>query len=178
MKITIITSCIFLLVLAGHAQNVPSNTGSKVSQYDAQQALDFHNRARKDVGVKSLRWSTDLAKYAQQWAEYLVNSNNCNIQHRSSLGKETKDNTGENIFWGNGKLYNALHASQSWYNEIEDYSYRTITSRNFYATGHYTQMVWKNTKKVGIGIATCPDGATIIVANYSPAGNVIGRKPY
>jgi pathogenesis-related protein 1 len=39
-------------------------------------------------------------------------------------------------------------------------------------------MVWRDTERMGMGQATCPDGAVIIVANYDPPGNVIGRYPY
>ncbi|MEI6088085.1 MAG: CAP domain-containing protein [Bacteroidota bacterium] len=45
-------------------------------------------------------------------------------------------------------------------------------------SGHYTQMVWKNTKEVGVGVSTCPNGAIIIVANYFPAGNYMRQFPY
>jgi pathogenesis-related protein 1 len=39
-------------------------------------------------------------------------------------------------------------------------------------------MVWKETTHVGMGIAICKNGGMIIVANYNPAGNYIGEKPY
>ena len=68
---------------------------------------------------------------------------------------------------------------------------------NFSKYGHYTQMIWKDTKKVGCGrarsvnkIATVTvswsDGSTTqekrkvdwIVCRYLPAGNINGEKPY
>lgn len=37
--------------------------------------------------------------------------------------------------------------------------------------GHFTQVVWKDTKEVGIGLAT--DGNTVfVVGQYLPAGNI------
>ena len=61
------------------------------------------------------------------------------------------------------------------YKEIESYDYNSPSYSD--ATGHFTQVVWKSTTKVGAGIATYNDGnnvATYIVARYKPAGNVIG----
>ena len=43
-------------------------------------------------------------------------------------------------------------------------------------TGHFTQVVWKNTQKLGIAKAKSPkSGKIIVVANYEPAGNWIGQ---
>ena len=43
------------------------------------------------------------------------------------------------------------------------------------SAGHFTQVVWKNSKKLGIGKAKNKNGKTIVVANYEPAGNWIGQ---
>ena len=39
--------------------------------------------------------------------------------------------------------------------------------------GHFTQVVWKGTKEVGIGIASAKNQC-IVVGSYRPAGNMIG----
>ena len=174
-------SLIIVFLLGGiytQAQTVPQNTGSDVTQEDAQEALDFHNKVRRDVSCPPLKWDVKLAEYAQQWAEFLAQKKNCTLMHRASLRMDTRTDTGENIFGGFGREYTALDASMSWYSEINEYTYRTVTEANYYNTGHYTQMIWKSSKKIGIGLAHCSDGGIIIVANYSPAGNYIGQKPY
>jgi pathogenesis-related protein 1 len=171
--LTALTVLSSLTIVKG--QTVPKNTGSEITTTAAQLALDFHNKVRKDVGSPPLKWDVELAEYAQEWAEYLAFVKNCQIQHRVF---DPSKNRGENIFWGSGKEYSALDASESWYSEINDYTYSVVNYQNYYKTGHYTQMVWKNTKKVGFGIAKCRSGAIIIVANYYPCGNVIGQKPY
>jgi hypothetical protein len=35
-----------------------------------------------------------------------------------------------------------------------------------------------DTNEMGLGIATCPTGGVIIVANYNPPGNFVGSYPY
>ena len=55
-----------------------------------------------------------------------------------------------------------------------------------YMGGHYTQMVWKDTKEVGCAIATSngktSDGMAGVVAylvcRYTPPGNMNGEKPF
>lgn len=41
--------------------------------------------------------------------------------------------------------------------------------------GHFTQVVWKGSKEVGIGRAQSNDGTWIVVANFFPAGNYVGQ---
>ena len=43
-------------------------------------------------------------------------------------------------------------------------------------TGHFTQVVWKGSKKLGVGFALTGDGRSLyVVAQYSPSGNYIGQ---
>jgi uncharacterized protein YkwD len=176
MNLYTLTLLFIITFNVSFSQSVPKETGSKVTQAEAQQALDYHNKVRKEVGTPPLAWSTELAEYAQAWADNLAR-NNCKFEHRPSSG-EWKQIHGENIFWGSGTSYSALDASESWYSEIKDYKHGPISDANWPVAGHYTQMVWKNTTQVGIGTATCRGGEILIVANYDPSGNYWGEKAY
>lgn len=156
------------------SQDIISNTGSKISSEDARAILDHHNKIRDDLHIPPLSWSADLAAYAQDWADSLATSNNCNLVHReNTLGY------GENLFGGSSsESFKPIDASLAWYSEIQQYTYGKLDENNLNNTGHYTQMIWKNTKEVGVGIATCQDGGVIVVANYNPAGNYMGESPY
>lgn len=162
------------LPITASAQNpaVPAITGSKVPQAQAQAALDLHNKVRAAVGAPPLQWSPALAAVAQRWAEHLARENNCELEHTQN------NNYGENLFAGSGPPFTALDAAQGWYSEIKQYKLRAVTGTNFHSTGHYTQMVWSTTARVGMGQASCPGGGTVIAAEYDPAGNIIGQKPY
>jgi pathogenesis-related protein 1 len=175
MKNTLTVIAVILFSVSARAQSVPAKTGSNVTQPQAQEALDFHNKARKDVGSKPLTWSAEVAAYSQAWADDLA-SRNCAFEHRS--GEKKERGYGENIFMGNGAAYTALDASSSWYSEIKDYVHGPLTNSNWSQAGHYTQLVWSNTTEFGIGTATCKSGAIIIVANYNPPGNYMGQKAY
>jgi len=47
---------------------------------------------------------------------------------------------------------------------------------NLSEVGHFTQLVWRNSKRVGFGFAkTGNSKGMIVVANYDPAGNYKGQ---
>lgn len=142
-------------------------TGSRISASDAKKILDHHNMARKEVGVPPLVWSKELAAFAQKWADHLASTKT--FSHRPN------NKNGENIFMGSGS-YTPLDASLSWYGEVKDYKYGKFTGAG--GVGHYTQMIWKNTTQIGVGVAISANGDIYVVANYSPAGNYIGEFPY
>ncbi|KAM6965253.1 Golgi-associated plant pathogenesis-related protein 1 [Aplochiton taeniatus] len=79
---------------------------------------------------------------------------------------------GENIHYSWSSAPKALTGQEpvdNWYSEIKDYSWsQPGFSGN---TGHFTQVVWKDSTEVGVGLAT--DGNTVfVVGQYSPAGNM------
>ena len=48
-------------------------------------------------------------------------------------------------------------------------------------SGHYTQVIWAATTRVGCGRVTCTRQSqqwTLVVCNYSPRGNVLGQPVY
>ena len=66
------------------------------------------------------------------------------------------------------------NATQQWYDEIKDYDFGEPGFAQ--ATGHFTQVVWKSTKKVGFGYAA-NENYSYICARYNPAGNMEGDFP-
>jgi pathogenesis-related protein 1 len=68
-------------------------------------------------------------------------------------------------------------AVKAWENEKIYYRGQVLNSSNWHACGHYTQVVWRNTKEIGCGKAECGDRA-IVVCNYDPPGNVMGQTPF
>ncbi len=165
--------CIAILC---QSQTIPNETGSTISIKDAKSALEFHNNARKEVGANPLQWSTELAAFAQKWADHLA-AEGCTMKHRPKTGKWAQQ-YGENIFWASTTAFTVKDACLSWYSEKKDFTGPIFTGKESSVVGHYTQMVWRNTTKVGIGIAKCSGGGIIIVANYDPPGNYLGENVY
>jgi len=141
---------------------------SEEREIDQFAVIERHNDYRRDLGLNDLQYSEECAQKAQLWAEHLAKKNR-------GLKHSKFDGYGENIAW------NSIEMSESetvdmWGEEIEKFNKRR---RKFtYATGHYSQIVWKNTKFVGTGMAVAKDGSEYWVCNYYPTGNVIGEKAY
>jgi pathogenesis-related protein 1 len=134
-----------------------------------------HNKTRKGLGIPDLTWSHDLACHAQEWADHLASINAVTtdqFQHSQS-------GYGENMFAGTGN-YTTAEVVQEWVSEAQwyDYATNTCSAPPDESCGHYTQVVWKNTKFVGCGKAQGSDGWEIWVCNYDPPGNIVGEWPY
>ena len=149
--------------------------GSRLSLKEVQQLVSLHNKVRADVGVGPVTWSKELAIYAQEWANHLA-STNCSLQHRPPSGKWKRE-YGENLFMGTVGYFGVADAVRSWESEKRYYRGQTLDHSNWYNSGHYTQMVWKESQQIGCAKAEC-NGNLIIVCNYDPPGNVLGQKPY
>lgn len=158
---------VFYLALS---TNPNVETGSKFTPEQAKEMVNRHNKHRQAVGVSNLKWSNEVAAYAQKWANHLATTS-CELEHRST------NKYGENLFWGYGKNYTPTYVSDSWASEKKYWKGGKITMNNFVKVGHYTQMIWYASTEIGCGQATCSDGSIIIVCNYNPPGNVIGQNP-
>jgi hypothetical protein len=134
-----------------------------------------HNAIRCGVSRPSgeplppLSWSRALAAEAQRYAEVLAKSG-CKLEH-------SRTEHGENLFGGSGK--NSPDAVvERWAGEQRCFDYQTFPDCCSCTCGHYTQLVWGETRHLGCGMATCADGAEVWVCNYDPAGNYVGSPPF
>lgn len=141
-----------------------------------------HNRWRDAVGaspaIPHVTWSPDLAAVAQAYAESLA-AGGCRLVH-------SRNGYGENLAWFGGSSASPDRVVDAWASELSCYSYGTFMGTDTCTSdcdgsggcGHYTQVVWRDTARIGCGLATCPTGAEIWSCNYDPPGNFLGRAPY
>ena len=155
--------------------------------------LATHNEVRKIYGLNDLEWDNNIARYAQEWAEYLKKNNKCEMKHRSWLNMTAGKDYGENLAWNwtsrptpsGVYVFTPEKSNYGWSKECVDYDYSSNSCKGKQC-GHFTQVVWRSTKKVGCGVATCDGGETdtgygrseVWVCNYSPPGNYAGLKPF
>ena len=109
------------------------------------------------------------------------------MQHRSAANA-TQQKYGENLYWASARRWSdgTVEVQQvspekvvlSWASEKKNYSLTSNSCQNGKICGHYTQIVWKQSKIVGCGRAFCEDKSQVWVCNYHPPGNVVGQSPY
>ena len=152
------------LIIAGNAV-----AETAITAKDAQAILAEHNRIRAEVEVPPLAWSDTVADGAQRWADKLAQS--CELKH-NALSRY-----GQNLFMGTDGYYGVRDAALNWEEEKSQYHGGRITAENWHPSGHYTQMVWRLTQRLGCGKAICR-GQVIVVCDYDPRGNILNQPPY
>lgn len=136
----------------------------------------LHNQARAAVSPKpavaipQLVWNATVAAAAQAVA------NTCMFQHSSN-------GYGENIYASAGTAPTPAAVVSSWTAEAANYNYNNNTCAS--TCGHYTQVVWRSSQRLGCAQQTCTKNSpfpgfttwNFWVCDYDPPGNSGGR-PY
>jgi pathogenesis-related protein 1 len=160
---------LFLIVLA-LAARISAQYSVTLDTAIQRSILIEHNKERKLLNIPNLTWNEEIALYAEEWALQLAEEDN-SIHHRS------EDNYGENISWISSMPDDISEGVAMWNEEKVYFKYKPI-GNDWAKSGHYTQVIWKNTTQVGCGCAVSKSGAFFFVCNYDPPGNYIGQKPY
>lgn len=131
-----------------------------------------HNYLRSLHGAEPLVLNEELNEMAQNYAKKLAKQRNMQHSKERNLKGKEGEWVGENLYCSNSSKaaeYVCGSMSKSWYSEIKDYDFKTGKSKGG-VTGHFTQVVWKDSKEVGFGVAF-NGGFCISVGNYHPGGN-------
>jgi len=158
-----------------------------------------HNAARarlvSGTPLPALAWSPEIALVAQAYADKLAAGCVSALSHSTPAERHA---WGENlasfsITGGNGDEPNGSpqQTVMLWESELACYTFGPFQSgvnetcgaacTDFGGCGHLTQLLWRNTQRVGCGVAECSQGKTRTsywVCNYDPPGNYIGELPY
>ena len=151
-----------------------------------QAVLDAHNELRKNhEGTEPLCYAEsgdDVTFISQQWADSMAETAKGYMDMHHSTGEY-----GENLAYAGssgdrpGQKESYIRASKSWYSEIEDWNFKTHQS-NGGVTGHFTQLVWKESKQLNCGYAEFITdksyNAYFVVCQYFPRGNFGGTDDF
>ncbi len=131
--------------------------------------LSAQNAERTRVGAPPLVWDAELAKSADAWAQKLAKT--------GAFDHEKQDAQGENLWMGTSSAYEPEEMVDGWVEERQFFRPGKFpdvsTTKDWSDVGHYTQLIWKTTTKVGCAKQT-GQGSDFLVCRYSPPGNWIG----
>jgi uncharacterized protein YkwD len=160
---------IALVALAGCA-------ASPAQDPQADEFVTAHNDVRAAAlptpvpPLPALAFDAELKAIAQAW------STRCVFEH-------SEGDLGENLAFFTGPDSTPADVVDAWASEAAFYQYDTNACEPSEQCGHYTQIVWRETERVGCGVSTCtiPEfdvEGLLWVCNYDPPGNFVGEKPY
>lgn len=110
-----------------------------------------------------------MVKFARERAQFIADSDGVEFRHPDNL------EFGENLAWNSDSSSSCAKLIKMWYDEVKLYSFKDAVFTH--ESGHFTQLVWRDTKRVGCGRAfsSGPRGGVFLVCNYDPAGNYSGE---
>ncbi|XP_007483869.1 peptidase inhibitor 16 isoform X2 [Monodelphis domestica] len=150
-----------------------------LNEEEKQMMVELHNLYRSQVSppaanMLNMKWDEDLAAFAKTYAS------KCVWGHNKDRGRR-----GENLFAITEGEMDLQLAVEQWYNEHEHYNLSNATCAEGQMCGHYTQVVWAKSERIGCGSHFCEKlegvmetNVHVLVCNYEPPGNVKGQKPY
>lgn len=144
--------------------------------------VSAHNMVRAMVDTPTalppVTWDPALAATAKAWVEQCKDADgNGLIDHNEDRSEGHAGYVGENVYGSSGTA-TVAGVVMTWAGEKSNYNYATNSCNG--VCGHYTQIVWRKTLRIGCAIHACGDlrFSSTVVCNYGPGGNFNGEKPY
>merc|ERR1712178_158359 len=134
-------------------------------------------KARK---METMYWDKELENHSKEYSKL------CIWDHSQPQGFDQLGYSyGENLYITSRlNIDNLEQAVDSWATEHLDYNHFTGECVAGKMCGHYTQVVWEDTTRVGCAITECESvqgisfGGSLIVCQYYTSGNYYGELPY
>eukprot|EP00755_Sulcionema_specki_P036496 Sspe_Gene.107059::Locus_85130_Transcript_1_1_Confidence_1.000_Length_1024::g.107059::m.107059 len=169
----------------GFDPNAPTPTGECTgksapcfaSLLDAQKAkiLEAHNKYREYHGACPLTWDDEIAKWAKESSGFQTTCSSGSLTHNDQRRMSDGTSLGENLYMSSGKDVHSFPMEKSvkaWYCGEE--GCWTYGGNSFnYQAGHFTQVIWKESTRLGCAACLGSRGVYVI-CNYAKAGNMQG----
>ncbi|XP_028775109.1 probable pathogenesis-related protein CaO19.6200 [Neltuma alba] len=137
-----------------------------------QEFLIAHNWVRLLFKLPSFTWDEKLESAAKQYVMQ---------RYKDCMDVHSNLPYGENIFWGLKLHWTPSDAVYSWFNESKWYDFKNLqcTAPPGEDCGHFTQIVWKDSARLGCALQHCqdPTKGMLIVCEYDPPGNYDNENP-
>jgi len=161
-------------IVERRTSDVPAPRGAALLR---EAMLAGQNGARARLGLPPLTWNDSLAADARAYAEEMARTG------RFEHSPQPRGNPpqGENLWTGTSRAYTYREMVGHWVEEGRFYRPLPVPASSstgeFGDVGHYTQIVWRDTREVG-----CAEAGNrrddYVVCRYLPAGNLVGEVAY
>lgn len=145
----------------------------RLNAQDIAGILSIHNAERSRFHEAGLVWDDALAQEADGWARRIADLGM--LEHAPD---DQVRGEGENLFMGTAGAYSLEDMIRAFVGERDDFAAGVFPDiardGNWENVGHYTQIIWPETRRVGCSVARGNE-MDFLVCRYFPAGNVIGR---
>ncbi|XP_012060007.1 PREDICTED: venom allergen 3-like [Atta cephalotes] len=133
----------------------------------------------KAVSMPNVTWDKELEEVCQRWI------NQCKFGHDECRHVD-RFIVGQNMAQASSTGKNTATVESMillWYNEVNDFNNTKIEKYEFEPKiGHYSQLVWAKSTKIGCGKIEFKDSSNWnkinLCCNYGPHGNMNGQKIY
>ncbi|GAV40468.1 CAP family protein [Streptomyces acidiscabies] len=161
-----------LTTIAALALAAPAAPRAAADPAFDQQVLQRTNDDRARHEVPAVTLDPEISRWAQEWADRLAAVQR--LDHRPN------NKYGENLHYtwrSDGTSPTGTEVVDAWYNQVRSYTYygREPDMGTFKDWGLFSQVVWKSSARIGVGMAKTTNGKTYVVVDYAPAGNVAGQ---
>ena len=171
-RLLIASGAIVLSVLgAAPGQTASFSYGSSAT---AARILVAHNRERMRLGIAPLQWDPALAAAAASYGPTLARLGR--LEHSTRAARQGQR---ENLWMGTRgsfspeQMVGGWLAERAYFRPGQPFPHVSRTG-NWADVGHYTQVVWRGTTRVGCAIYPSLRW-DYLICRYSPPGNIDGR---
>ena len=166
---------------------VSTNHTNPLSQELINAFVKAHNDARAgnlaptpSPALPPVAWDAALADAAYNYLSKCVSGDGSLVDHNDNRTKDYaslggSDYVGENIYASSANSIDPADAVNEWMSEASDYAEGNVSG-----AGHYTQVVWRDSVRIGCAIVNCPSVRfhNTVLCDYAPGGNISGQTPY
>ena len=164
---------VLVMQLAGWLAAAPTHGATYAAEFPAR-ILAAHNAERARIGMPPLAWDGALGVAAATYAQQMAFTGT--FQHSN---RQARQGVGENLWMGTHGAFSVEAMVGGWASEkryfIPGVFPGNSRTGNWEDVGHYTQMIWPTTTRVGCAIASTPR-VDYLVCRYATAGNMDGRR--
>jgi hypothetical protein len=162
-----------LPMIAACCISAQAAAASFASEFPAR-ILAAHNSERARMGMPPLTWDAALGNEAAAYAQQMAFTGM--FQHSN---RQARRGVGENLWMGTHGAFSPESMVGGWSSEKRYFMPGVFPSNsrtgNWEDVGHYTQMIWPTTTRVGCALASTPR-VDYLVCHYATAGNIDGRR--